>query len=349
MQHGLILLVSVAALTVSAIPSRAATNIDELTARLDRIEAENRRIAGENKMLRARLNHLEGQAIRKPDRQSPLVADAYASLPPAKGAPNPPPYTSRSWTGFYVGAQAGGTGLDSTWSNARFGQSTFTSPGNIPSIFPPFSLQSDNAMFGTGGLAGVHIGYRKQFDRIVVGISDEWSWTNISSRGSCFPNDGTIMNQIVGLGERAGSFNCTANFRNMNSIAGSIGMTNADSSLLFYGRAGAAFSRQQLTLVPATTTVSGAGPRFDVLGFPSTISSNRTGILIGGGLEVAMGSNWSTYVAYDFIDFGQRDEAFSPVLANVSTLWQGSLLLPVNVSVQERLHQLKFGISYQFR
>ncbi len=135
----------------------------------------------------------------------------------------------------------------------------------------------------------------------------------------------------------------------INSVSGSVGLTNQDNSWLVYGRAGVAFSHQQFSLRPAATTGSNFGPRFDTVGVASTISSNRTGLLVGGGIEIAVAPNWSTYIAYDFIDFGQKDEAFSPILANTSQLSQGSLLLPVQVSVQERLHQLKIGVNYQFR
>lgn len=321
-----------------------AGTTDELIARLDRIETE-------NKMLRARLIRLERTTDRKRNRPQPVGGDrnnAYAAIPAATSiSVKAPAAGSRNWTGIYIGGQIGATGLDSRWSNAQFGPSTYMSPGNIPSVFSPFNLQSDHSAFGTSAVAGLHIGYRRQFNNFVLGVSNEFIKTSVDARGSCFPNDGTVINQIVGLGERTGSFNCSAGVRWINSLTGSIGITDSENRFLFFAKAGAAFSRRQMSISP--TTVTGGGPRFDTTAIASTISENQTGLVVGAGIEFAVLRAWSVQFGYDYIDFGHKNQALSPSLANPDPLFQGALLLPVQVSMQERLHLVKVGLSYRFQ
>jgi len=85
---------------------------------------------------------------------------------PAAFIPAPPPF---SWTGFYVGLNAGG----------GFGTSSWTTPAGAVSSF------STN-----GGLAGGQIGGNYQIGQFVVGAEGDIDWQNVrgaTAAGICAP------------------------------------------------------------------------------------------------------------------------------------------------------------------
>jgi outer membrane immunogenic protein len=136
-----------------------------------------------------------------------VYAAQAADLPPARMpaavapiAYAPPVY---NWSGFYVGAHAGGGFGNSSWSD-------------------PFTGASDT--FNNGSfLGGGQIGYNAQFNALVVGVEGDFSWTGIKSTG----NDS--------FGDRLSS-----NPEWTSTVTGRVGV--AFDRLLVYGKGGVAFA-----------------------------------------------------------------------------------------------------------
>jgi len=123
---------------------------------------------------------------------------------PAAYIPAPPPF---SWTGFYIGLNAGGA----------FGSSTWTTPvGSISS----FDV--------SGGLAGGQIGGNYQIGQFVIGVEGDGDWQNVR---------GATANGICGIAAIGG---CAVASNWLATIRGRAGF--AADRALFYITGGGAFT-----------------------------------------------------------------------------------------------------------
>jgi outer membrane immunogenic protein len=113
-----------------------------------------------------------------------------ADLPNEKGppvyAPPPPQFT---WTGLYIGAQAG-----YEWGNTS--ASLVTDPGNA--FIAPAAGVSPSGVVGGG-----HIGYNYQFSQFVIGIEGDVEGTSASSSaleagGATFSENNEIQGSVRG-------------------------------------------------------------------------------------------------------------------------------------------------------
>jgi len=133
------------------------------------------------------------------------IGAASAADLPMKAAPLPvvPPF---SWTGFYIGGNAGaGVLLDQGYQNI---------------------VSTDADRHGIGALAGGQIGYNYQMGMLVLGIEGEGSWS------------GMQVNQDSFNGINPGTLVSTATIKNRYDfdIAGRFGL--AIDHALIYGKAG---------------------------------------------------------------------------------------------------------------
>lgn len=116
-----------------------------------------------------------------------------------------------SWTGFYVGGQAGGGWNDSHWSP------TTTS---FPGVFIPFNTN------GSGGIFGGQIGYNWQMDQYVIGVEGNLAGSTVKGDGECAGNTGS---------------DCQTKQDYLGSVRGRLGY--AVDRFLIYGDAGVAFTK----------------------------------------------------------------------------------------------------------
>ena len=116
----------------------------------------------------------------------------------------PVAWTGHDWTGFYVGAAAGGTIAYEHWHSPVFG--TYTNP--------------DLA----GVLVGGQAGYNYQMGRFVVGVEGDWDYTNARGGKAC-PN--------------AFFTSCENDADQLGSVAARLGYTW--NRALFYAKGGWAF------------------------------------------------------------------------------------------------------------
>jgi outer membrane immunogenic protein len=220
------------------------------------------------------------------------VAAQAADLPTRKEAPAPifvpPPFT---WTGFYVGVNAGGI-----WpSGSRNASILDTNPATAAFVTAGFpgGLGSQSAGFIGGGQAG----YNWQTGAFVLGVETDFDGSTLSKK---FNNIGSPFAAATGLG---GDF-LTVNGKNSLTWLGTtrarLGfVVTPDNRLMIYATGGVAYGggNSQFSVFDATHGAI----------FSGTPSSSRVGWVIGGGAEYAVTNNITIKGEYLYADLGSTN------------------------------------------
>jgi outer membrane immunogenic protein len=220
------------------------------------------------------------------------VAAQAADLPTRKEAPAPifvpPPFT---WTGFYVGVNAGGI-----WpSGSRNASILDTNPATAAFVTAGFpgGLGSQSAGFIGGGQAG----YNWQTGAFVLGVETDFDGSTLSKK---FNNVGSPFAAATGLG---GDF-LTVNGKNSLTWLGTtrarLGfVATPDNRLMIYATGGVAYGggNSQFSVFDATHGAI----------FSGTPSSSRVGWVIGGGAEYAVTNNITIKGEYLYADLGSTN------------------------------------------
>ncbi|AUC93613.1 MULTISPECIES: outer membrane protein [Bradyrhizobium] len=204
-----------------------------------------------------------------------LAADMAVKAPPPVMLP------VYSWTGFYIGAQAG-YGL----SDYRSTFSGFDA-GDTP---PPQSPHGD------GFVGGGEVGYNFQSGKFVVGVEADISYADMRGRAtgvSAFGIVQTVEQKIDWLG----------------TVRGRLGVVPVERLLLF-ATGGVAFGGTGLSGsdnpgVNCAVTSCGAG----------STSSTNTGWTAGGGIEYAWSNQLSLKAEYLHVDLGSNSLTYPVTLA----------------------------------
>jgi outer membrane immunogenic protein len=247
-----------------------------------------------------------------------------ADLPRKAPVMRAPIVDTWTWTGFYIGGNAGYSWgkWDSTSLGAIF-------PG-APGLFS--TTASPNV---DGFVAGGQIGYNWQVDYWVLGFETDLQWTGekasnahtVSIGPFPFPGDSTA--QLTGTNTNNWSFPWFGTFR------GRVGWTTADH-WLFYATGGLAygnakFSNVGVATLTVTSPVAGTFSNSVATGFSG--STTRIGWTVGGGIEKAFTRNWSVKAEYLYVDLGNY------------TFGAGTGL---DTNVRLRDHIARVGINYKF-
>jgi outer membrane immunogenic protein len=203
-----------------------------------------------------------------------------------------------SWTGFYIGGNAG-----YGWSNANF---TLASVGTRVPPFPQEDVDaSANAtprILNTnphGFIGGGQFGYNYQTNRLVWGIEADFSFADI--KGSDTKN-GTAavvsaplsLAHITAIGEQKLNY--------FGTVRGRLGFTPIDSVLL-YATGGLAYGQ-----VESNINTSDVGAPIITGPASGSASATRTGWTAGGGIETALAfaPRWSLKAEYLYYDLVAR-------------------------------------------
>lgn len=194
-----------------------------------------------------------------------MAADAYRPSPAIT-------YAAPNWSGFYLGANAGGGWGSNCW--------TFVGP-------------FDAGCHDTSGpLAGGQVGYNWQRGTFVLGAELSGDWARLTGSNTS-PNatqstDHTQTNSIFMATARAGVV--------------------LDRSLI-YAKGGAAWVQGEYSIT--CNGITGTGTCLPVGATPEQAKATRTGWTIGGGLEYLLTQSVSLGVEYDYIGLGTRNVTFS--------------------------------------
>jgi len=167
-------------------------------------------------------------------------------------------------------------------------------------------------------LAGGQIGYNWQFNSWLLGIEADGSWADIEGSGIC---NSTVF-----------FLNCSAKTDALFTVTGRVGFA-ADKALVYF-KGGYAAAHDQFTISNVALPPLGTA-------FSSSLTDWRDGWTIGMGLEYMFMPAFSAKVEYDFMDFGTTRYNFpatTGILPATFTNWDD----------QQRLHVMKFGVSYHF-
>ena len=228
-----------------------------------------------------------------------------ADLPAATYAKTPVyvPPSVYNWTGFYVGGHIGGA-----WTSQS---STELAPGTP--AFPVGTAFSKNNL--SGFLGGVQGGFNWQGNNpFVVGIEGEYSWADVSGTAT-----------TTGLGGFTSKV--SAKTKDYALATGRVGY--AADNWLFFVKGGGAWGQSSST----GTGITGGGAIFDT----TSTSSNRSGWIVGVGVEWGFAPNWSAKIEYNHIDFGSANVTVLSSVAGIS-----------NVSTSETVEVVKAGVNYRF-
>jgi outer membrane immunogenic protein len=193
-----------------------------------------------------------------------------------------PPVMGPSWTGCYVGANAGGG-----WARE---DRIFTSTNGVPAV-PLVPLGSQTA---SGLAAGGQIGCDYQFNnQWVVGVRGMWDWSNLK---------GSNFSPVPNVGNNVDEFNNTK-VKSFGTVTARVGFL-ASPAVMLYGLGGVAWSQNHYTI-----TAASAG------GELQTGDQTRIGYDIGAGVSWMIAPNWDLWLEYDHMGFGTKNVLLTGELA----------------------------------
>jgi outer membrane immunogenic protein len=241
-----------------------------------------------------------------------LAADLRA--PPPVILPPPPIFT---WTGFYVGLNAGGT-----WSNSARENTTavqlFAAPTFATELTLSSALATTSVPISTSGfIGGGQIGYNYQFaNSFVAGIEADIQGVAASNRTD------TVFGSGVPVGFPAETINSTVTAREridyIGTVRGRLGFT-ITPTFLVYGTGGLAYGGVNSSVAISQQNL----PAGSIIGAPfssfGSLSNTRVGWTAGGGLEWLFAPNWSVKVEYLYYDLSTATFALSPLTNTFTT------------------------------
>jgi outer membrane immunogenic protein len=218
-----------------------------------------------------------------------VVAQA-ADLPTRKEAPAPvfvpPPFT---WTGFYVGLNAGGIFASGSRNADLFAPSTIAFP--LASYFPG-GLGSGQ----TGFIGGAQAGYNWQTGAFVLGVETDFQGTTLSKTF-----DQTSV-PFTAAGIYTGdtlSVHAKTSLDWLGTTRARVGfVVTPDNRLMVYATGGVAYGGGKTDF-----SVYDAGGAY----WTGSPSSTRVGWTLGGGVEYALTNNWTIRGEYLYADLGKSN------------------------------------------
>lgn len=244
-----------------------------------------------------------------------LIAPAVAADMPLK-APPPPAF---SWTGFYVGANAG-------WGTLRDeGDPYCINPAGVPMGAGCSRVYGGHIARGNGFIGGGQAGYNWQSGRWVLGVETDIQGADIKGSVDVVGPFG-----VVGFTGNSGaaSFIAAEKLSWLGTTRGRLGL--AFDHLLLYATGGVAYGGASVSQDHVFAAVQ----------YPSTASANKTGWVAGGGLEFAFTGNWSGKVEGLFYDLGSITTA-GPQVPHFTNFIEGK-----NFDVQGAI--VRAGLNYRF-
>jgi outer membrane immunogenic protein len=253
------------------------------------------------------------------------AADLPMKAPPMIAAPMP-----FTWTGFYVGGNAG-----YAWGNSNVSTTVVTgSYLDVPSDLNQINSLSPVKLHPNGFVGGVQGGYNYQSGNTVFGLEVDFQAFNTSASrdvSNLYPNPAQQVparynlhqdvhtNWLFTARPRLG----WASDHWLLYVTGGLAVTDLKSSYTFSDNAG-----------------------FNYLG-TSTASATKAGWTLGGGVEYGLTRNWSIKAEYLYVDFGTVS-ANSLATANIGVCTPATCNNAFSHSADLRSNIVRAGINYRF-
>jgi outer membrane immunogenic protein len=237
--------------------------------------------------------------------------------------PIPAPFT---WTGFYVGLNAGGV---QSYANAN--TSTSCTPAscyfidtNTTNLFNSVGVQRDTAI---GFVGGAQAGFNWQMGNFVTGLETDFQSFRQNGNGS-----GSAIYPTLA----PATFTVSQSFSTdwLWTLRPRLGI--ATNSWLFYATGGVAITEIKAHWLFVDTFADTES---------ASMSKTTTGWTIGGGAEYAMLNGWSLKTEYLYLDFGREQ------LTSNNLLDGGTFPVPLQPflhSVHLTSNVFRLGLNYKF-
>ena len=258
-------------------------------------------------------------------------APAIAADMPLKAPPLAMPAVS-SWTGFYLGADIGGSDVDARATTT--GITGFGAAGPAATI--PFSQPVNFDSLGFRG--GVFGGYDWQFARSwVVGLEADWHGENDKTTQPGFAIGLPAGPVVTSRGDnRQISADWDA------SVRARFGYLITPSFLLF-GTGGFSWQHINISAFCDGTAAGGIIGYCANFGIPSqtiTQGMTRGGWTVGAGFEAMLSEHWIARADYRFSDYGTTSIN--------ETIALGALSQTYTYNLRVFTHAAEFGLRYKF-
>jgi outer membrane immunogenic protein len=264
-----------------------------------------------------------------------LTAPALAADMAVK-APAVPPTSAYSWTGFYVGLNAG---ANWAYSGDPTTSASCAPLGFIGSYLTCADVPVVNAV-GTGSLSanarftgGVQAGYNWQINSTVVGVEADYDSFNVKASRTATGNYVSIPNQFTITNSVSANWLFTARGR-----LGWVISTN----LLGYVTGGlAATHYSTANSFSDNIPLGGAGP--DAGNWSA--AATKLGWTVGAGAEYALNKSWSVRAEYLYVHFNSITA--SGIVANTGFA-PGGYANAISTSTDLSGQIARAGINYRF-
>lgn len=221
-----------------------------------------------------------------------------------------------SWTGFYIGLNAG-----YGWANSD-GSTTLLPTAALFGV-RPFTSSTDL----DGFLGGVQAGYNWQADNFVVGVEADIDYANLDGNHLVTPLSTFAGVPVPGWFQRG-----TGDMDWFGTVRARAGFL-ATPEMLIYATGGFAFARTSYSTFTSFTPL----PPFQYAG---SADETNTGWTVGAGVEWAFASNWTVKAEYLYFDLGDTNYIAYPLAPNPP--------FAVAQSFENNGSIVRLGVNYKF-
>lgn len=236
-----------------------------------------------------------------------------ADLPSRKGPVYAPVAPIFTWTGFYVGVNAGVAFTDNSIRTSGTAANTI---GNVAASRRPGSVSIDDQGFIGGG----QIGYNYQIGAIVLGAEADIAYVDLEKRTA-----------IVGTSGATSTFRQELNY--LGTVRARVGY--AFDRALVYATGGLAYGDSK------NSAVFSSAANINQVDYIGRRSDTEVGYTVGGGVEYAFTNNLSLKAEYLYYDLGKKN-----VPVNLTTVGPagGSYVS----KFENNGHIVRAGLNYRF-
>lgn len=299
-----------------------------------------------------RKHFILGAAILLSSTAIASAADLYA-----KAAPPAPAAAAPSWTGFYVGVNAGwaanadgyASGAQTNYANTSGDTGTETHGPGGPAWLTKESLN--------GFVGGGQLGYNYQVESVVLGAEADIQGGSL--KGSASASSTTAINLLPfppggpNLWPVTGNMAATSQVDWFGTVRARLGFVTMGGDALVYGTGGLAYGQ-----VSSTLAYSGGFAAVPSLGFGGSVwnvagtsSAFKTGWTAGAGFEYSLRSlglsHWTIRAEYLMVDLGSIETDVTGPAFRVSN-GSGGRAVSTGNSMDAKLNVARVGVDYRF-
>jgi outer membrane immunogenic protein len=258
-----------------------------------------------------------------------LIGSPAFAADMALKAPAYTPQAAPTWTGFYIGAN-GGYG----WSQSSTTADPFQNFTTATPVIPPFGISQQLS----GALAGVQLGYNYQMSSWVLGVEGDFDGAGLNNSSQAI-----ALDPLGGAGGTAtDGFMAHEDIEWLATVRGRLGYTWGPSMLYVTGGGAWEGVKDSYLLSTDTALVSVFSASSG-----ASVTTTRSGWVVGGGWEWMINSNWIARLEYLHYDFSNSSSTVS-IPVTCAGFAAGSTCGSNATSSNNSIDAVRVGLSYKF-